>query len=843
MYSAEPSLRFIGVTKTFGPVVAVKGVSLEILASEIHGVVGENGAGKSTLVGMATAARPQTTGIVEVMGERLEGANPRQPQQLGLAAVRQDPAIFPDMSVAENLWLKAPKSIRPPRSEMYEWARRVLDTGIAPGLVSERALASDLSVEALYTAELAVALAQNPKVMLLDEPTEHLGADLVATLFERLRELREAGCAVLYISHRLRDVQGLADRISVMRDGRLVETFGSGELTIDEIVAHIAGRPVDRIFPPKSPKIDETLPPVLEVRQLAGSGFKAVDFTLAAGEVVGLAGIEGNGQREFLRGLACLVPTTGSYEIVGHSLRRRTRQAASEQRIEYVPRDRRAEGLFGSLSVRENLQLDTADGGKRGGLIRRSVEQRAAVDVVRRFGIRTPSPETVVSSLSGGNAQKTVLARALNRDPKVLLLDEPSQGVDVGAREEIYRMIRSSVDGGASVVIAGSDAAELEGLCDRVLVFARGAVVAELTGNNLTERNIVGAAVTADADHRDSEEEPRHKGGVSLTLSRSWLLLLFNVLLAAAVSLIDSSYLSELNFGFMLAAFTTLGLVAMAQQAMLLIGGIDLSVGALAGLTVVVASFLLTGVNLAANLLIFVGVLLAMIAVVAAINYFVGDTIGLTPFIGTLATYTVLQAVMITMRPAPGGVIDAGLTDIIGATVGPVPIILIVCIAIGFLLQWALSRTVWGASLRAVGGAPDVAATVGMKTKRLRLSAYLLASTLAGIGGIMLMTQVGTGVNTAGLNYTFSSMTAAIVGGAVLTGGRGSFLTALLGAALVQQAFSATTFAGLSDAVQYYFVGGLIIIAALINGGRGRFSDLVDRVGSALRLRSKGEHA
>lgn len=832
------ALRFIGVTKRFGAVVAVNDVALDILAGEIHGIVGENGAGKSTLVGMATASQAPSAGEVEILGSRLDGANPRQSQALGLAGVRQHPALFPDMTVAENVWLKAPASLRPSRSKMHPWAQNVLDDGIAPGLVDLRALCSDITVEARYTVELAIALMQQPKVFMLDEPTEHLGSDLVAKLFERLRELRGRGCAVVYISHRLRDVQSLSDRISVMRDGRLRGTFGVHDLSTDQLVAQIAGRPVNAIFPSKSAVSEADQTTVLEVDHLRGAGFDSTDLSLARGEVVGLAGIEGNGQREFLRALACLVPSTGRYLLEGKTIRR-SRREANRLGIAYVPRDRREEGLFRTLSVGENLQADSSPEVAAGGVIRPAAEQRATADIIRRFGIRTPSAKTPVDALSGGNAQKTVLARSLNRDPKVLLLDEPTQGVDVGAREEIYRMIRSSVDRGAAVVIAGSDAAELEGLCDRVLVFARGSIVAELRDGEVTEYNIVSSAVTADAGYREHEANPR-RTRFSFGYSRTLMLLVLNVLLAVAVTIAHPRYLSELNVEFMLAALTTLGFVAMAQQAMLLIGGIDLSVGGVAGLTVVGASYLLVGINLAANLAIFLGLLVAMVIVLALLNWFLGDVIGLTPFIGTLATFVALQAVLLTLRPAPGGIIDTDLTALVATTIGPVPVMLIVCIVVGILLQLALTRTVWGASLRAVGGAQEVADAVGMRSSRLRLSAYVLAAALAAVAGIMLMTQVGIGINTAGLNYTFSSMTAAIIGGAVLSGGRGSFLGALLGAALLQQALSATTFLGLSDYLQFYFVGGLIIVAAVVNTGRARLVEIYRGVRSAMSPGVKG---
>lgn len=827
-------LRLAHVTRRFGSTVAVNDVTLGFRPGEIHGVVGENGAGKSTIVGLAIGTTVPSSGFVTIAEHRLVGREPRRAKELGVAAVLQEPALFPDLTVAENLWLKCPIHLRPPRTKMVAWATEVLDGGIDPGsreLVNSPA--ANLSVEAGYCVELASAMAQKPRVLFLDEPTDHLGEALVEKLFTRLRTFAEDGCAVVYISHRLRDVKRISAQISVMRDGALVATHNSDEISLDQLVELIAGHPVSALLQEKQ-VLRRQVVPVLAVSSLQGAGFSSIDFELQPGEIVGLAGIEGNGQREFLRGLAFLNPTRGRVSVLGKEIRTRHRHFAVGAGIEYVPRDRRREALYGPLSVRENLQLDSSPGLARFGFIRVVRERRYAAKEIANFRIRTSSPEAAVSSLSGGNAQKTVIARAMIRHPKVLLLDEPTQGVDVGSREEIYMSIRSATIQGAGAVIAGSDAGELAGLCDRVLVFSRGVVVAELEGDELLERNIVSSAVTAEgrvAAVAPKTARVRRRGD-----TRAWVfLLVLNIALAVGVGVAYPHYLSSLNISNMLTGLATLGFFSMAQQTLLLIGGVDLSVGPLAGLVVIFGSFLLSGGGLAGGMFEVVGLSIGLAVVAGGLNWLLGEVVGLTAFVGTLATYVLLQGIMITLRPLPGGLISSSVSNAILVKLGPIPVMVLVCALVAVVLEPVSKYSRWGVSLRGVGSAQQVASIIGLRPGLIKLSAYVLASLLAIVAGVLLLPQVGIGLNTAGVTYSISSISAAVVGGATMAGGRGSFISAFLGAAVVEQSLTASAFLGLGVAAPLYFLGGLILLAAVANMRRsdsptlGRLRQLTEK--------------
>lgn len=810
--SQAVAVQYQAVSKTFGATQALRAVTFEVNVGEIHAVVGENGAGKSTLVGLTSGRFSPDAGTVVVFGQVLNRADPRESKQIGVATVRQDPSLFPDLTVAENLWLSV-STEAVPRSRLRDWAAAVLAAGISFGALSPTDTVENLTMEERYVVELAAALFSRPRLLLLDEPTEHLSAHRVSELFERLEELAAQGTAIIYISHRLPDVLRLADRVTILRNGERIATVDAVGYPVEELVSMVAGRNIGSVFPAK-PIVETGAATVLNVAHLSGSGFADIDLRVPFGEIVGIAGIEGNGQREFLRALAGLCPYSGTIEICGNTRRRWTRPRSAAAGVEYVSRDRRSEGLFSTLSVLENLRLFERPGHSRLGFVRQGYVASAGDRTMEQYNIRARSGSSAVSSLSGGNAQKTVIARTLSRKPKLLLLDEPTQGVDVGARGELYRDIRSAADAGAAVLIASSDATELVGLCHRVLVFSRGRVVRELVGNTVTELDIVSGAVTDDSYARASVV----RRGARKRKWKLWAaLLLLNVIVAVLGNAFRSDYLTEQNIGFVLGSLTTLAFVAMAQQALLFFGGIDLSVGPLAGLVLIIGSFTLTGSHVpVGNIIVMIVLCVTVMTVIGVFNWFLGDVVGLSAFVGTLVTYVLLQAVAQSARPTPSGYIPESLEKTLSLQVGPFPVATIVCAAIAIFLEMSFFLTRRGAAWRAVGSSEESAALVGLRPSRIRLGAYFLAALLAIFAGSQLLTQVGVGINTAGVSYSLSSITAVVVGGATLAGGRGSFIGAFLGALLVEQALSLTSFLNLGSASQFYFLGGLILLAALV---------------------------
>jgi ribose transport system ATP-binding protein len=812
--TAVPMLSLSAVSKRYGAVQALAEVSLEAHAGRVHALLGENGAGKSTLMGVASGSTRPDEGRVEVEGEHVPVLTADLATRLGIAIVHQHPAVFPDMTVAENIRVAVPadrmRSAAGARTWMVDLLRRVGSNVRLQDRVDR------LTVAQKQLLEVAKAVALEPKVLILDEPTAPLGTDQTGILFDQIRQAAARGTAIIYITHRLGEVREIADEVTVLRDGR---TRGHGtvaELSDEHMLRMIVGRELASAFPAKNPGAEDA-PMALQVEGLSGEGFHDVRLSARRGEIIGLAGIVGNGQSEFLRALAGLRRSTGRVTLDGAHLRGQAlvRSAA------YMPADRHREGLMTALSVRENVAVGALPALARAGVVSRERERTAVGGEAARLSVKTASIDANVMSLSGGNQQKVVMARALLAAPRMLLSDEPTQGVDVGARSEIYGIMRDVASEGVPVVVVSSDAKELEGLCDRVMVFSRGHVVGELSGEEVTEENITRTVVNATsmrasaAGHRPAGTAyGRLRSLANGDYAPSVILTLVILALGAYTFAHNARYLAPFNVTAVLTLLTALAFISMGQTIVIMTGGIDLSVGPLSGLLVVVASFFVTAGQ--SPLTMAIGFLL-MIVIAAASGLLGGLLVrygGFTPVAATLALYIGLQGISLLLRPFQGGYISTGVTDLITATVGYVPIAFIVAVIVAVGLEIALRVTPWGRGLRAAGSNEESAYRLGLKVDRIHVLAYVACALLTFLGALLLMAQIGVGDPTQGVSYTLSSITAVVLGGASLLGGRGSFVGTLLGAALIQQVLNATTFLNLSQTWQYFFQGFLILVAA-----------------------------
>jgi ribose transport system ATP-binding protein len=492
----EVALAFAGVSKAFPGVQALDDVSLEVLAGEVLAVVGENGAGKSTLMAIASGALAADTGTVTIAGHQLSSASPTMARDLGLAICRQTPSLMADLRVSENLAIAVGPEHRPGWNRIDGWANGVLETWASNRRIDPKTFARSLDPAARFMVEISKAVSQKPRVLLLDEPTEALGVDEIELLFGMIRELAAGGTAVVYISHRIPDVMRISDRVSVLRDGVHRGTHQTSAVSDEDIVQAIVGTPLELAFPPKRVEAEAEDEVVLAVQGLRGDRFSDVGVQVRQGEIVGISGVEGNGQAEVIRALAGLGSTSGEVRVGGKRVRLSNPARAQAAGIVYMPADRHEEGIWAGLGVRENITATTLHDVSTAGFVRGRRERRVARDRVRELEIKTASIEHEVGTLSGGNQQKVVIARATQSRPRVVLAHEPTQGVDVGSRLEIYRILREQARNGA-VIVVSSDAAELEGLCDRVLVMSRGRVVTELAGDDVTESRMTQAALTA----------------------------------------------------------------------------------------------------------------------------------------------------------------------------------------------------------------------------------------------------------------------------------------------------------------------------------------------------------
>jgi len=811
-------LRLDAVDKKYPGVHAIKGVSLTVRRGEIHALVGQNGAGKSTLVGIAAGSITADSGTVEIGGVAATDPSPAWCREQGLAIVYQEPALLPDLTVAENMRLSMPEDRRPSVGEQVGWAEGILSRWSSVASIDPRTPVRELQPDARFVVEIAKAMAEEPKVIVLDEPTEHLLPPAVAELFRLVSELIDAGGAVVYISHRLNEVKQIAHTVSVLRDGALVGTFDGAEVTEQDVVNLVVGRELTRAHTRAETRTTALGDTLLEVTGFSGTGFDDLDLTVHVGEIVGFAGVEGQGQREVLRALGGLVAGRGTIELGGRAVKTSSPTAALAGGIAYLPHDRHHEGILPGLSLRENASLSSLGRLSRVGVLSRLRERKATSETFASMRVKAPSAEVDVATLSGGNQQKVVLSRVLMTESKLILADEPTQGVDIGAREEIYTILREAATRGAAIIVLSSSAAELEQLCDRVIVFSRGKAAKELVGDDLSEHGIAQAALSATGS-RSRVGTALRKVTFGRKLARNDLtpaaILAIATILLAGVAISQSEfYLTARNFGLILPLLATLAFFAMAQQVVMMVGGIDLSVGPLAGLLVVVGSFVLSAYKTPIGMIIGLIVLALVAAVVGLVNWTLAVVVKINPLIATLVTYTAIQGIAYLLRPLPAGKIDPIFLSYASTKLGFIPIMIVLAIVVAVLLEFAMYRTLFGIRLRATGSAHATADRIGVRTKRITLIAYVGCSVLVVPAAVLLMAQAGTGNASIGDSYTLASIGAAVLGGASIFGGRGSFIGACLGAVLVIQINTVVQFIGLPLYWQQWLLGGLTIAAA-----------------------------
>lgn len=813
--SARTVVQLSGVSKSFSGIKALSDVSVEFCAGEVHAILGENGAGKSTLMNIITGVLQPNSGSIEFEGENVMPLSPESSSALGISISYQHPAILEDMTVQENLWVALPTRVFESGGRRVVARKLLDDVGLHVPLKTRT---EDLTVAQKHLLELAKALAINPKVLILDEPTASLDQDATDMLFERVRALKAKGTCVIYITHRLAELRQIADRVTVLRDGHKRGSSMVRDVSNQELLDMIVGRKLESAFPPKCEHPNPSVN--FEVRGFSGRKFADVDFQVGRGQIIGVAGVEGNGQSDLMRALAGLQSWKGTVELGGSSLTSRL----LKQKAAFIPSDRHAEGMAADLTIRENATVASLQKYATAGILNRRRETRKVQEVFQSLDVKASSMEAKMLSLSGGNQQKVILSRALLSKPGFIIADQPTQGVDVGARFEIYRILREVSSAGTPVIVNSSDAAELEGLCDVVVVMSRGRIVKTLRGDDITESNIVSAAVAAVTKAHQIEEARRSSNSLAAKfrhIAQTDNATVVPLLIVAALTALyvvgqNENYLSSFNISNMLLLATTLGFIALGQTIALLMGGIDLSVGPLAGLLVVIGSFFLNDGQSAATMAAGFALMLGAALVVGLINGGLIRFANFTPIAATLAMYIGLQGLSFVLRDGPGGYIAFSVIDTLTYRVGPVPVAFVLLVAIAIAGEYALRRTRPGWQLRAVGSNEDSARRIGVRLDRTFIAGYVGVALFTFIGAIMLMAQIGVGDPAQGVNYTLGSITAVVLGGTSLRGGRGTFIGTVLGAVLLTEVLNAVSFLGLSQAFQYGFQGLLILVAALI---------------------------
>ena len=507
-----PLFRMEGVSKRYGGVRALENADLEVRAGRVHAILGENGAGKSTLIKIMSGVVAPDQGRMLLDGHGVSFPDPAAANAAGIVSVFQELSLIPDLSVADNIIASNP----PGRLGLIDRkAQRLLAEAALARAGGEDihplAQVRDLSLSRRQIIEIAKALARKPRVLILDEATSALAAADVKRIFDVLRRLKAEGIALLYISHRMHEIAELADDCSVFRNGRKIATYEAGTKSDNEVIEMMIGREYSHVFPPKATARPTPETPVIEARNLSWPPrFKDISFSVASGEVVGLGGLDGQGQRELLLALFGVLRGVGGQILVnGKPVKINSPRAAKASGVEMalIPEDRKTEGLMLQMSVRDNLSFAALPELAKFGIIDRDAERRAVDEMIRLLAVRTDGVAVPASALSGGNQQKLVIAKWLMRKPRIILLNDPTRGIDVGTKQEIYQLLRRLADEGAAIVLYSTDYDELIGLCDKVLVLYNGAVKRVLTGADINERTLISSALDLDVADEEAERK------------------------------------------------------------------------------------------------------------------------------------------------------------------------------------------------------------------------------------------------------------------------------------------------------------------------------------------------
>lgn len=809
----EPALlQLKAIEKAYGGVSALRGVSLTFERGKIHALVGENGAGKSTLIRLCTGIDTPDAGGLFWKGERIRLAGPAEGRAIGIRVVHQEAEFFPELSLTENL-MHAAGSVSG-RSWWLDWRALRLATAhdldaLGIRLPLDRP-AADLSVGQRMMAEIAACLAHRAQLLFLDEPTGSLSVAESENLFSHLDRLRAQGTAIVYVSHRLEEVLRLADHVTVLRDGQVVASGPRGDFDRGRLLRDMVGREVGG-GEARETRV-ETRSPVLALEEVSDSEgrFESVSLSLLPGEIVALYGLVGAGRSELAQGMVGLRQIRGRMTFEGRTYKPTGPADALAVGVALVPEDRRTEGLFLTHSCRANITVPWLDRLGRGGFFSIVGERRRAGNVATKQGVRCRTIEQPIVSLSGGNQQKLLLGRWLEADPRVLVVDEPTRGVDVGAKAEIHAALRELADRGRALLVISSDLPEVLQLGDRIHVMREGRLSTSLLRTEATEARLVQAALPRSASEVGVIPRQARRRDRIARIGRE--LSVFGglaVLLAILTALCGREFASAANLLDILAASSLVSIAAAGMAQVLIVGGIDISIGAMLGLTAALAgTAALRGVPVVA--VIALGIVLG--AVFGAVNAFTAYRGRIHPIIVTLAGIYVFRGVMLRFT---GGYEVSGFSEsfrsLTDGRIGGVPKIVWIAAVVHLGNAWFLSRTLTGRRLFAVGGSPKAAKLAGIRIERIQLMAFAFCGGLIGLTAVLWAAYYGKVQSNTGSGFELQVIAAAVIGGCAVTGGRGRALGVVTGSILIAASYNALILLRVSSMWQGVFIGSIIL--------------------------------
>ncbi len=800
-----PLVKLQGIAKSYGGVHALRHLDLDIHAGEVLAICGENGAGKSTLNKILSGSVQPDSGSVFVNGRPMPLGSVLDAESNGIAIVHQESSAFLELTAAENCqMMHEPGTWWLDRRELTQRTKEALAS--AGESFDPDTSADQLSLAQRQMVAIARAICRDCQVLILDEPTSSLSAKEANALFGVIGKLKRKGVAIVYVSHRLEEIFQLADRVAILRDGELIAVKPVQETNSDDLIQLMVGRPIASTH-----RLARTPgEPALEVQCLSGFGYSNVSFAIGAGEVVALSGLVGAGRSEIAKAIFGIEPATSGEVKVGGVKLGQGNEAAMAAQIALVPEDRQQEGLHLALTVQENLSMAASPALPQ--MLNRQLESRRSQQLVQGLGIKTASDFALASSLSGGNQQKVLLGKWLANPPKVLILDEPTRGVDVGAKDQIHSLIDELAASGVAILVISSEMNEVLALADRVLVIRQGRLVGELAKSEATQAKLLELALPQESDEsleKIKSKAPRREVGVGLLL----LATIF------AASLFNPTFLAFENLRDILVKIAPPLIVGAMMTLVILAREIDISVGSLMGLCAATLGIASSSDRLGLPPIAGAGLCLGVGAIGGLLN-------------GMLVAYARIPSIIVTLGTLA---LFKGMTEIAlggkwieripselrflgtGSAIG-IPLVVWVAILMSLAGIWITRRTRFGLRIMAIGSNPHAASLNGISITKTRLALFALTGISAGLAALFSATQLQVIESGFGSGFELVVVASVIVGGTSIRGGRGSIVGTILGTTLLGIVATVLIFLRLGDAATYWerAVQGCFILAAVL---------------------------
>ncbi len=826
--SSEVLCTLSGITKRFAAVEALCDVHLDLSAGEIHALVGENGAGKSTLVKIVTGILPPDAGRIRFNGHDVTVNNPREARSLGIAAAHQELELFGQIPAAENCFVQ---STYPRRFGSIRWntvkkrAQQALgQLGAAVPLnkqvrflsASQRQLV-EIAGTLIKSGETVPVSAQHsghPRLLILDEPTAALSSAETVRLFKVLRRLTAAGTSVLYISHRLSEIFALADRVTVLRDGRNVWTKQLGDTDRNDVIRAMIGRDLGFSSPKLPVPGTEVMLDIKRCTDPVSGRFRNVTFQVRSGEIVGLYGLVGSGRTEFAEALFGLRRIQGQVVCNGVSGPFSDPRRARSAGMAYLPEDRLTAGGFPALTVRDNISIASLAPLSCFGFISSREECARSSGLIRQLGIRPQSMETVYETLSGGNQQKALLARWLANEPAVWILDEPTRGIDVGARAQIHRLIGALAEQGKAVMLISSDLPEVCRISHRVIVFREGEPAAAFDAKRSGEEEIGRAALPVQAGGDMAAQRPEARSAAApfarFLAQRETAVLAVMAAIALFMQLHSPGFLGFESLCNIAAGSASVAVAAVGMTFVIAAGAIDISAGSMLALSAAgcaIASRAGVPVPVALGFSVAIGL------AAGVVNAAICSAGRLHPIITTLGTMGIFRGVFLLWTG--GSWIKLPPVLLSAATTGPfgVPWTVVVMAAVVAVSWWFSRYRTAGRQLLMFGDNEDAARLYGISKHRVRFTVFAVAGALTGISAVLFTARYGQVQSNTGIGFELQVIAAALIGGANIHGGRGTVWGAAAGAFLLGVLGEARSMLGIHERWQLIGVGALMLCA------------------------------